>query len=99
MAQLDRELSTLEVRAGKDEGPTPAPPQAGPCVMIIFGASGDLTARKLLPALYNLAKNNMLSREFAIVVVAPNDYSPDQFRQTMCHKLLVFATSTARGEL
>ncbi len=99
MAQLDRELSTLEVRAGKDEGPTPAPPQAGPCVMIIFGASGDLTARKLLPALYNLAKSNMLSREFAIVGVARNDYSTDQFRQMMSQKLRSFATSSVDGDL
>src|SRR5260370_12559305 len=99
MAQLDRELSTLEVRAGKDEGPTPAPPQAGPCVMIIFGASGDLTARKLLPALYNLAKSNMLSREFAIVGVARNDYSTDQFRQMMSQKLRSFATSSVDGAL
>jgi len=36
-----------------------------PCVMVIFGASGDLTKRKLIPALYNLAKDNLLSKEFA----------------------------------
>ena len=35
-----------------------------PCVMVIFGASGDLTRRKLIPALYNLGKNHLLSREF-----------------------------------
>ena len=43
---------------------------ADPCVMVIFGASGDLTRRKLLPALYNLAKGNLLSREFAVIGVA-----------------------------
>src|ERR1700736_2098587 len=31
---------------------------AGPCVMVVFGAAGDLTKRKLIPALYNLAKEN-----------------------------------------
>src|ERR1700743_802813 len=38
-----------------------------PCAMVIFGASGDLTKRKLLPALYNLAKDNLLSREFVLI--------------------------------
>jgi glucose-6-phosphate 1-dehydrogenase len=96
MAQLDRELSTLEE---KEERPAPPGPQTGPCVMVIFGASGDLTARKLLPALYNLAKSNMLSREFAIVGVARNDYSTDQFRQMMGQKLQSFATSSVDGDL
>ena len=40
---------------------------AGPCVMVIFGISGDLTKRKLFPALYNLAKDDLLPKEFAIV--------------------------------
>ena len=43
-----------------------------PCVMVIFGASGDLTKRKLIPALYNLAKDNLLSKEFALVGIARN---------------------------
>ena len=63
-----------------------------PAVMVIFGASGDLTARKLMPALYNLAKSGMLSQEFAIVGVARNDISDDQFRQTMSDNLQSFAT-------
>ena len=37
-----------------------------PCVMVIFGASGDLTRRKLIPALYNLGKNQLLPQEFAV---------------------------------
>ena len=41
-----------------------------PCVMVIFGAGGDLTRRKLIPALYNLATDNLLSREFAVVGLA-----------------------------
>ena len=36
-----------------------------PCVMVIFGAAGVLTRRKLIPALYNLARYQLLSREFA----------------------------------
>ena len=52
----------------------PAPPRIGkqgdPCVMVIFGAAGDLTGRMLIPALYNLARAGLLSREFAVVGVA-----------------------------
>jgi glucose-6-phosphate 1-dehydrogenase len=54
---------------------------ADPCVMVIFGAGGDLTGRKLIPALYNLAKANLLSREFAIVGLSHGDMSTEQFRQ------------------
>jgi hypothetical protein len=35
---------------------------AGPCVMVLFGASGDLTKRKLIPALYNLVKAKLLPK-------------------------------------
>src|SRR5436190_18859518 len=38
-----------------------------PCAMVIFGASGDLTKRKLLPALYSLAYDRMLPRNFSVV--------------------------------
>ena len=45
---------------------------ADPCVMVIFGFSGDLTRRKLIPALYNLASQQLLSREFAVIGVGRN---------------------------
>ncbi len=93
MTQLERELPALEQK------PAEAPRQTGPCVMVIFGATGDLTARKLFPALYNLAKINMLSREFAIVGVGRNDYSTEQFRQVMGEKLQSFATGTVEADL
>ena len=51
------------------------------CVMVIFGASGDLTSRKLLPALYNLGRNNLLPREFAILGFAKDELSQDDFRK------------------
>ena len=41
-----------------------------PCVVVIFGASGDLTKRKLLPALYHLEQSGLLPAEFAVVGVA-----------------------------
>ncbi|HLJ85243.1 MAG TPA: glucose-6-phosphate dehydrogenase [Candidatus Angelobacter sp.] len=67
--------------------------------MVIFGATGDLTARKLFPALYNLAKSNMLSEEFAIVGVGRNELSTEQFRQSMDQQLQTFATDKIVPEL
>jgi glucose-6-phosphate 1-dehydrogenase len=91
--QIEQELPSLE------KTPSGASRQAGPCVMVIFGATGDLTARKLFPALYNLAKSNLLSREFAIVGVARNEYSTEQFRQMMGDRLASFATSAVDRDL
>jgi glucose-6-phosphate 1-dehydrogenase len=53
---------------------------AGSCVMVIFGASGDLTMRKLVPALFNLAKANLLPKNFAVVGVAHDELSEEDFR-------------------
>src|ERR1700731_4095931 len=54
---------------------------ADPCIMVIFGAGGDLTSRKLIPALYNLSKADLLSREFAIVGISHSKMSTDDFRK------------------
>ena len=53
---------------------------AGPCVVVLFGAAGDLTKRKLAPALYNLAKANLLPKNFAVVGVSYDDLGQEQFR-------------------
>src|SRR5580698_8964259 len=67
------------------EKPAAAPPRIGkqgdPCVMLIFGAAGDLTGRMLIPALYNLARAGLLSKEFAVVGVARTQMSNDEFRK------------------
>src|SRR5438309_10124748 len=63
-----------------------------PCIMVIFGASGDLTKRKLIPALYNLAKDNLLSKDFALIGVARSNLSTDQFRDDLSHEIKEFAT-------
>src|SRR5258705_6034771 len=58
-------------------------PTAPPCAMVIFGASGDLTRRKLLPALYRLAQQRLVPSEFAILGTARHPQSDDEFRATM----------------
>jgi glucose-6-phosphate 1-dehydrogenase len=55
-------------------------PRADPCVLVIFGASGDLARRKLLPAVYNLAEAGLLPEPFAILGVARPAIADDGFR-------------------
>jgi glucose-6-phosphate 1-dehydrogenase len=51
--------------------------------MVIFGASGDLTARKLVPALYDLAAARRLPMEFAVVGISRTELSHDEFRKKL----------------
>src|SRR5437867_3619573 len=66
---------------------------ADPCIMVIFGAAGDLTRRKLIPALYNLAKAQLLSREFAILGVAHSAMSTEDFRKKLSEDIRHYAGS------
>jgi len=52
-----------------------------PCIMVIFGATGDLTHRKLLPALYDLALEHPLPAGFSVVGFARRPYSDEEFRE------------------
>ena len=57
--------------------------QGGPCTLVIFGASGDLTKRKLVPALYNLTRHELLPEQFAVVAFARREVSTQGFREQM----------------
>ncbi|MEO6052207.1 MAG: glucose-6-phosphate dehydrogenase [Pyrinomonadaceae bacterium] len=63
---------------------------ADPCVMVIFGATGDLTKRKLFPALYNLAKDDFLPHTFAIIGVGRQEMTSEEFRKQMIDHLREF---------
>ncbi len=54
-----------------------------PCLLVIFGASGDLTSKKLMPALYSLAFRRLLPEKFGIVGAARSEESDDAFRERM----------------
>jgi len=56
---------------------------AEPCVVVIFGASGDLTKRKLVPALYSLAQQNLLAGGFSVVGAARTPMTHEAFRAAM----------------
>src|ERR1035441_4406718 len=60
---------------------------ADPCIMVIFGASGDLTGRKLIPAIYNLAHAGLMPKHFGIVGVAIDQMSEEDFRQKARHNM------------
>ena len=65
-------MAIPEVKASPATPPVPQQPerQPDPCIVVIFGASGDLTKRKLLPALYHLEQAGLLPREISVVGVA-----------------------------
>ena len=90
MAQADVLSATPQQRIGRP---------ADPCTMVIFGAAGDLTRRKLIPALYNLATNQLLSREFAVVGVARGQMSEEDFRKRISNDIEQFATNGVDRDL
>jgi len=59
------------------------PDPAAPCLMVIFGATGDLTRRKLVPALYNLKLNGSLPQRFGVVGAARRDVGTVPFRDSL----------------
>src|SRR5258707_7909637 len=67
--------------------------------MVIFGAAGDLTRRKLIPALYNLAKSELLSREFAVVGVARSPISNEDFRKKAADDIKEFGTDVVDPDI
>jgi len=70
-----------------------------PCAFVIFGASGDLARRMLLPALYNRARTRLLPPDFAIIGVAREPITADVFRERMRQALDEFATGTIDAAL
>ncbi len=69
------EVEQNPFRAGLESTRTP-----GPTSLVIFGATGDLTRRKLLPALYNLSVDSLLPSRFAMIGFARRDKKDEQFR-------------------
>ena len=68
------------------------------CAVVIFGANGDLTKRKLIPALYRLAFDRRLSAGFAVIGVSRTPLSDDQFRDKMRDSVKQFSEDTTFDE-
>jgi glucose-6-phosphate 1-dehydrogenase len=69
-----------------------------PCILVIFGAAGDLTKRKLIPALYNLKKNDLLPDNFAVIGVARAEMNDEEFRSRLRDDMKEFATEKVEPE-
>jgi len=69
------------------------------CTVVIFGATGDLTHRKLMPALYNLAADGELPPELTVIGMARRPKSDDEFRQDLREAAGKFSRQTVRDEL
>jgi glucose-6-phosphate 1-dehydrogenase len=78
--------STNPLRAGMRHART-----VDPCIMVIFGATGDLTRRKLIPALYNLALEQPLPAEFTVVGAARRPFSDEAFREQSLEAINAFS--------
>src|ERR1700729_2851188 len=78
--------SEMSATAAVSASPAPLQPERipDPCVVVIFGASGDLTKRKLLPALYHLQQSGFLPEDIAVLGVARRsleDFFPGDMRE------------------
>ncbi len=71
--------------------------RAPPCAIVIFGASGDLTKRLLMPALYNLARARRLSEGFAVVGIDRTPWSEEEFRASLAEGVRSFVSDTGGG--
>ena len=71
---------------------------ADPCTIVIFGASGDLSRRKLVPALYGLAAQNCLARRFAIIGFARTPMTDEAFQQSAVDSVRKFADAATLQE-
>src|SRR5437016_2196318 len=70
-----------------------------PCTVVIFGATGDVTHRKLIPALYNLAADGDLPSALSVVGFARRDKTDEQFRDELEQAAKKFSRQNVRDEL
>jgi glucose-6-phosphate 1-dehydrogenase len=85
--------ATQTVAQSAADSSTDSPP-GDKCLMVIFGASGDLTKRLLMPALYNLICEDLLPAQFALIGVAMDELTTDSFRERMNNDIKQFNTRT-----
>jgi glucose-6-phosphate 1-dehydrogenase len=67
-------------------------------ILVIFGATGDLSKRKLIPALYALNVLDMLPEKFAILGAGRSELDDDEFRDTMKEALKSFSKQDGRNK-
>jgi glucose-6-phosphate 1-dehydrogenase len=93
MSAVGTELSPNPLSVGMARTVTPEP-----CAFVIFGASGDLTSRKLLPALYALWHDLLLPARFSVVGVSRGDMTDEAFREKARTAVAEFGRVKPEGE-
>lgn len=81
-------MATDRIKQSIEAPARPAPP----CSMVIFGAAGDLTKRKLIPALYNLAVDGFLPHHFAVIGFGKGCRSDEKFRDQLSVEIREYVT-------
>ncbi|MGH9454719.1 MAG: glucose-6-phosphate dehydrogenase, partial [Terriglobia bacterium] len=89
-----------ESNVATQPAPAESDPQRipAPCAMVIFGASGDLTERKLVPALYYLSRAGLLPDGFSVIGCAKTPYTDESFRDKMRKAVKKYLKVTADDE-
>jgi glucose-6-phosphate 1-dehydrogenase len=82
----------IHVRHTVGEPPRGPAVPADPCLMVLFGASGDLTRRLLMPSLYNLHCDGLLPRQFAVLGTARDELTTEAFRDRLTSEIRTFST-------
>ncbi|GLW65049.1 glucose-6-phosphate 1-dehydrogenase [Actinomadura rubrobrunea] len=75
------------------------PRVAGPCVLVLFGVTGDLSRKKLLPAIYDLANRGLLPPGFSLVGFARRDWEHEDFRQIAYESVKKYARTPFREDV
>ena len=86
-------MNEMPIKKGRTGSMVIAPP----CVFVIFGASGDLTKRLLMPAIYNLVNEGLLNEDFAILGINRGDPDQETFRTNLL-KSMVEIIESSHGE-
>ncbi len=94
MPSSTKQVAANPLREGLSSRPMPEP-----CTVVIFGATGDLTHRKLVPALYNLAADGALPPALSVVGFARRDKSDEIFRAELKEAALKFSRQAIQEEL
>ena len=94
---MNRTADQVEPNPLREGLSTRAVPQ--PCAIVIFGATGDLTHRKLIPALYNLAADGELPPAVAVVGVARRDKNDEGFRKELEESVRKFSRQNVRDDI
>jgi glucose-6-phosphate 1-dehydrogenase len=87
----------MDARGETKQGKAQQAPTAPPCTVVIFGAGGDLTKRLLIPAIYNLAKDRLLSENFAIIAADRTPKPAEAYRDYLAEGVRSFVSDTASG--